>query len=76
MRFTVKQARNLAGMTQADMAKTLGIDRGTYIKIEKDVNRATVAQVKAISLATGIPTRDIFLFEESTFVDSRGQRTL
>ena len=70
MRFTIKQARNLAGMTQADMAKILGIDRTTYIKIEKDVSRATVAQVEAISTATGIPPSEIFLFNDSTFVES------
>lgn len=60
MRFTIKQARNLAGITQLEMAKILGIDRGTYIKIEKNVDRATVAQVKAISSATGIQPSDIF----------------
>lgn len=69
MRFTVKQARNFAGMTQADMAKVLGIDRTTYIKIEKDVSRATVAQVEKISTATGIPPNNIFLFSESTNVE-------
>lgn len=69
MRFTIKQARNLAGMTQADMAKALGINRTTYIKIERDVSRATVAQVEAISTATGIPPNDIFLFNNSTNVE-------
>ena len=69
MRFTIKQARNIAGITQAEMAKILGINRGTYIKIEKDVDHATVAQIKAISCATGIKPGDIFLFDNSTIVE-------
>ena len=36
MNFTIKQARLHAGMTQQLMADYLGIDRSTYIKIEKN----------------------------------------
>jgi len=61
LKFTIKQARVHAGFTQADMAKTLGIDRGTYIKIEKEQSRATVGQINKISQVTGIPMIDIFL---------------
>ena len=71
MQFTLKQARTHAGMTQAEMAKKLGIDRSTYIKIEKDVSRATVGQINLISHVTGIPMADIFLNENSTLVDNR-----
>ena len=66
MQFTLRQARTHAGMTQAEMAKTLDIDRSTYIKIEKDVSRATVGQVQKISRVTGIPVSDIFLSSDST----------
>lgn len=61
MQFTIKQARNLRGMTQADMAEKLGIDRSTYIKIEKDVSRATVGQVNRIAAITEIPVENLIL---------------
>lgn len=60
MKFTVKQARSIAGKTQAGMARLLGIDRSTYIRIEKDPSRATVSQAKKISQETGIPVGQIF----------------
>lgn len=66
MKFTVKQARNHAGYTQMELAKTIGISRSTYVKIEKDVSRATVGQINKISRATGIPVTDIFLPVNST----------
>lgn len=70
MQFTIKQARTHAGMTQAELAEKLGIDRSTYIKIEKDVSRATVGQVNQISEITGIPIAYIFLTDNSTLVDN------
>ena len=70
MQFTIKQARTHAGMTQAELAEKLGIDRSTYIKIEKDVSRATVCQVNQISEITGIPIAYIFLTDNSTLVDN------
>lgn len=72
MQFTIKQARNYANMTQAEMAKYLDIDRSTYIKIEKDVSRATVGQINRISEKTGIPIADIFLTNDSTLVKNPG----
>lgn len=69
MQFTIKQARTHAGLTQAQMAKALGVDRSTYIKIEHDVSRATVGQIHCISKVTGIPILQIFLTEDSTLVE-------
>ena len=69
MQFTIRQARLHAGFTQAEISKKLGIDRGTYIKIEKEPTRATVQQVNQISDLTGIPVSDIFLNYNSTFVE-------
>ena len=69
LQFTIKQARHFAGFTQAELAKRLGIDRGTYIKIEKEPPRATIGQISKISALTGIPVGDIFLGCKSTFVD-------
>lgn len=70
MQFTLKQARAYAGLTQAEMAKNLRIDRGTYIKLEKDPSEATVRQLNAISQITGIPLTEIFLGCNSTNVES------
>ena len=70
MQFTLKQARAYAGLTQAEMAKNLSIDRGTYIKLEKDPSEATVRQLNAISQITGIPLTEIFLGCNSTNVES------
>lgn len=60
MQFTLRQARTHAGLTQADVANSLGIDRGTYLRMEKDPQRATIRQINAISALTGIPVSDIF----------------
>lgn len=35
MKFTIEQARILAGFTQAEMAKKLGMTEKTYIQYEK-----------------------------------------
>ena len=69
MQFTVRQARVMAGLTQAEVAKRLGINRTTYIRLEKDPTRATVRQLGLIAQLTGIPVRDLFLGENSTFVE-------
>lgn len=69
MVFTVRQARKYAGLTQAQMAKMLGINRSTYIRIEKDVTRATVGQINRIAEVTRVPIKEIFLLENSTKVD-------
>ncbi len=69
MQFTIRQARTHAGFTQAEMAKALEIDRGTYRRLEKDVSRATVRQLWRISSVTGIPIQDIFLPCDSTKVE-------
>lgn len=71
MQFTLRQARTHAGMTQADMANALGIDRGTYLRMEKDPQKATVRQLNVISEITGIPVNDIFLGCNSTNVENR-----
>lgn len=70
LQFTIRQARTHAGITQANMAKCLGIDRGTYRKLEQDISRCTVGQLLSISTITGIPVRDIFLPVDSTNEES------
>lgn len=67
MRFTVKQARLLAGFTQPDMAKKLNINRCTYAKMEQDPTRITIAQAYKICKMTGLSMDQIiFLPCDST----------
>ena len=70
MKFTVRQARTYAGMTQQEMCKKLGIDRGTYSKIEKNPQLATIGQINMISRVTGIPVDSFFLDYNFTNVKS------
>lgn len=74
MQFTIKQARVHSGMTQKQMADQLGIDRSTYLRLEKDVSRATVGQVNKIAEVTGIAVADIFLGANSTLVEQEERR--
>ena len=73
MQFTIKQARNYAGLTQEQTAKAMGICRHRYMKIEKDQNDATVAELNNLSRITGIPIRDFILVVDSTNVDNPGE---
>lgn len=69
MQFTIKQARKYANLTQAKTAEALGVCRHRYMKIEKDQNEATVAELNALARITGIPLRDFILVQDSTNVD-------
>lgn len=69
MQFTVKQARKYAGLTQAEAAEKIGICRHRYMKIEKNPDDATVAELNRLSHITGIPLRDFILERISTKVD-------
>lgn len=60
MRFTIRQARTHAGLTQAEMARELGVERTTYIRLEKDQSRVTMGQLDRISRVTGIPAAWFF----------------
>ncbi len=57
--FTVKQARQLAGLTQVNMANEMGISRDSYRKIELRPDLATVGQAHDISRITQIPVDQI-----------------
>lgn len=66
MNYTVKQARLMAGLTQIQMAKKLGVHRDTYRKIEACPESATIEQGKRISAITGIGFDEIFFGATST----------
>ena len=69
MQFSLEQARKYAGMTQKEVADGLHIDRSTYIKIEKDINRATIGQITQFCKLTGIPVSNLILPINSTNVE-------
>lgn len=58
--FTMKQARKYAGFTQLEMAKKMGMDRSTYIKLENNPDRMTIERAKRFATITGIPYDSIF----------------
>lgn len=60
MQFTLKQARQLAGKTQAQVADYLGIDRGTYVKYEANPEIISVGMAKAIANYLGFSVDAIF----------------
>lgn len=69
MQFTIKQARRYAGLTQDAAAKAIGVCRHRYMKIEKNPDEATVAELNLLARVAGIPLRDFILGQESTKVD-------
>jgi len=66
MQVTVKQARQMAGLTQREMADNLNVDRSTYIRLEKKPDSITIGQARKISEATGFSIDDIFFATQST----------
>lgn len=74
MQFTIKQARTYAGLTQEQAANAIGVCHHRYMKIEKDQESATVAELNRFSKATGIPLRDFILVPKSTIVEIEGEK--
>ena len=64
MKFTIKQARMLVGLSQKDMGERLGISRSTYISLENGEQYIRVDQMYKFSEITGLPIRDIKFYEE------------
>ena len=74
MQFTIKQARNYAGLTQQQTATAMGICRHRYMKIERNQKEATVGELNSLSRITGIPIRDFILVTDSTNVEVSEQK--
>lgn len=64
--LTLKKARVIAEISQADVAKAIGVSRTTYIKLEKNPDMVTIAQARAISELFDIPYDEIFFGNNST----------
>lgn len=63
MKYTVKQARMLAGFTQDEMAKKLNIHRDTYRNMEKHPEKISFLMGNKISNITQIPIEKIFFLQ-------------
>ena len=59
--FTIEQARKYAGMTQKEIAKSIGVSTSTYVRIEQNASNARVGVINRISKCTGIPVSDFIL---------------
>lgn len=68
MQYTVKQARQLAGKRQAEVASAIGVCEQTYRRIERNPETATVAQAKLISWFLGFPFDNIFFTKDSSLI--------
>lgn len=67
-KFTLKQIRNIKGLTQAELAKLAGVTERTIVNYEKDVKalqKADYIVVYRIAQALNVSTGDIFLGTDS-----------
>jgi transcriptional regulator with XRE-family HTH domain len=65
--YTLKQARQLKGLTQADVALKLNVHRQTYSKWEKKPGEMPVGKALHFSHLTGINLDSLFFISDSTF---------
>lgn len=66
VRYTVKQARNLRGLSQSQVAKMLDISRATYIRYENNPEFMTLKMAKSFSKALDIPLDNIIFFNNNS----------
>lgn len=66
MGFSVKQARQYAGYTQADIAHKMGISRDVYRRLEANPEKTTIELAKKFSAIVGIDIDQIFFANDST----------
>lgn len=66
MVYTVKQARQLAGKTQRQMADLMGVSRDIYRKIELNPDQATIAQAKKFCEAADMQMDELCFFANNS----------
>lgn len=60
MKLSLKTARVNANMSQAQVAKLLGVHVQTYRKLEENLDTATIGQAKKLSALLKVPYDEIF----------------
>ena len=63
-KYTIKQARNLSGLTQEDVASRLKVNPVTYIKYEKYETIMRMDKAFTFSKIVGIDVSNIIFFEK------------
>lgn len=63
MRYTLEQARVIAGLTQVEMASNLGMSEKTYIQYEKYRKVLRMDQAFKFIVTTGMPANDLIFFK-------------
>ncbi|MED1556832.1 helix-turn-helix transcriptional regulator [Bacillus paramycoides] len=64
-KFTIKQARNISGLTQPEMAKQLGMSLSSYIEYENYKFDFRISKAIKFSLITGVSFDDILFLNEN-----------
>lgn len=65
-KVTLPVARKIAGMTQNDLAKAIGVSESTILNWEKGRREPTISQAVAIGNAVGIPYDNIIFLPTNT----------
>jgi len=56
----IRALRKQAGLTQADLAQTLGIKQQVVANYEKEVTNPEVAKLPTLARALGVPIEELF----------------
>ena len=65
-KITLIAARNMAGLTQRDLAKACGVSEGTVSRWERGIKDPSISQAKRIGEICGIHYDDIIFLPNVT----------
>ena len=65
-KITLIAARNMAGLTQRDLARACGVSEGTVSRWEKGIKDPTITQARKIGEVCGIHYDDIIFLPKIT----------
>ena len=69
MKFSIEQARNYAGLTQAEMAKKLSMSTNSYNEYENGKHYFRVDKAYLFSKIVGMDTSTIIFFTEELHLE-------
>ncbi|PWV97473.1 DNA-binding XRE family transcriptional regulator [Paenibacillus cellulosilyticus] len=72
MGLTLKQARQLAGLTQKEVAEVLGVHTHTYMKWERNPEEMSVGTAKQFSRIVKVEVNEIFFEDQSNLIRQNG----
>jgi DNA-binding XRE family transcriptional regulator len=75
MKMTLKQARQLAGLTQKDVADMLGVHPHTYMKWERSPEEMSVGTAKQFARIVKQDFEEIFFDIESNLIRQGNDET-